>query len=348
MLERDREENVRLAYVAATRARDLLVVPVVGDGPVGGWLRVLDGALYPAPGRWRDARPAPGCPRFGDDSVLERPPRAERDPEGSVAPGAHVPEAGGSIVVFWDPAALGLGREPEGGLRQQRILAADASLAVSEEGVLAHRAWAENRAWLLQRGAEKSMRVRTVTEISGAVNEPAPAAWAAEETGAVARGQVELADTGVDRRGRPRGKRFGTLVHAVLAAAPLDAGAEVIARVARAEGRMVGASGEEVDAAARAASAALRHPLLLRAAASERRGECRRETPVMLPGSGGDLIEGVVDLAFREEGGWTVVDFKTDAEIAGRMARYETQVLLYVEAIRAATGEGARGVLLSV
>jgi hypothetical protein len=43
-----------------------------------------------------------------------------------------------------------------------------------------------------------------------------------------------------------------------------------------------------------------------------------------------------------------VVDFKTDAEIAGKKARYETQVLLYVEAIRAATGEGARGVLLSV
>ena len=111
---------------------------------------------------------------------------------------------------------------------------------------------------------------------------------------------------------------------------------------------MVGASAQEVDAAAEAATAALRHPLLCRAAASERRGECRRETPVMLPGSGGELIEGVVDLAFREEDGWTVVDFKTDAEIAGRMARYETQVLLYVEAIRAATGEGARGVLLAV
>jgi len=348
VLERDREENVRLAYVAATRARDLLVVPVVGDGPFDGWLRVLDRALYPAPGRWRDALPAPGCPRFGDDTVLERPLRAERDAEHAVAPGAHVPEAGGSLVVFWDPAALGLGREPEGGLRQQRILAADASSAVSEEGVLAHRAWAEHRAWLLDRGAEKTMRVRTVTEISGAASEPAPAAWLAAEPGVAARGTVELADTGIDRRGRPRGKRFGTLVHAVLAAAPLDAGADVIEAVARAEGRMVGASAQEVDAAAEAAVAALKHSILRRAAASERRGECRRETPVMLPGSGGDLVEGVVDLAFREEGGWTVVDFKTDAEIAGRMARYETQVLLYVEAIRAATGEGARGVLLTV
>ena len=31
---RDEAEGVRLAYVAATRARDLLIVPAVGDGPV--------------------------------------------------------------------------------------------------------------------------------------------------------------------------------------------------------------------------------------------------------------------------------------------------------------------------
>jgi ATP-dependent exoDNAse (exonuclease V) beta subunit len=46
-LQRDRAEAVRLGYVAATRARDLLVVPVVGDGPIAGWLDVLNPALYP-------------------------------------------------------------------------------------------------------------------------------------------------------------------------------------------------------------------------------------------------------------------------------------------------------------
>jgi ATP-dependent exoDNAse (exonuclease V) beta subunit len=69
---------------------------------------------------------------------------------------------------------------------------------------------------------------------------------------------------------------------------------------------------------------------------------------VILPWRGGELVEGVVDLAFRDADGWTVVDFKTDAELAGRKARYDTQVLLYVEAIRAATGDPARGVLLMV
>ena len=190
--------------------------------------------------------------------------------------------------------------------------------------------------------------MRTVTEIAEAVPEPAPAAFQARERRTPPTSRVELADTGVERRGRPRGKRFGTLVHAVLAAVDLDAQGPAIAAAARVEGRLMGASADEIDAAAEATVAALAHPLLRRAADSARRGECRRETPVVLPGSGGEIIEGVVDLAFRDQRGWTVVDFKTDAEIGGKRARYETQVLLYVEAIRAATGEGARGVLLSV
>jgi ATP-dependent helicase/nuclease subunit A len=215
--------------------------------------------------------------------------------------------------------------------------------------VLAHQAWAEQRAWLLARGAVPTLPVRTVTEIVEGVREPAPAAWSTREPPFdAALGLVELADTGIDRRGRPRGKRFGTLVHAVLATVDLDAEALVIGVAARAAGRVVGASAEEIEAAILAAVTALRHPILRRAAESARRGECRREAPVVLPGSGGELIEGVVDLAFREQRSWTVVDFKTDAELAGRKARYETQVLLYVEAIQAATGEGARGVLLAV
>jgi ATP-dependent helicase/nuclease subunit A len=60
----------------------------------------------------------------------------------------------------------------------------------------------------------------------------------------------------------------------------------------------------------------------------------------------------VIDLAFREwsprGATWTVVDFKTDAELEGRRLQYEAQVQLYVKAVRAATGETARGVLLLV
>ena len=62
----------------------------------------------------------------------------------------------------------------------------------------------------------------------------------------------------------------------------------------------------------------------------------------------GTLAEGVVDLAFREAEGWVVVDFKTDRELAERREVYAAQVALYVEAVAAATGLAARGVLLQV
>src|SRR5581483_9260430 len=44
---REQAEGVRVCYVAATRARDLLVVPAVGDSPFDGWLGPLNPALYP-------------------------------------------------------------------------------------------------------------------------------------------------------------------------------------------------------------------------------------------------------------------------------------------------------------
>ena len=114
------------------------------------------------------------------------------------------------------------------------------------------------------------------------------------------------------------------------------------------QGRIVGASSEEIDAAAEAAHRALAHPLLVRAAAAARAGKCRRETPVTMRLDDGTLVEGVADAAFVEDGAWTVVDFKTDVEIAGRMPEYRRQVGLYGRAIAAATGMPARAVLLRV
>ncbi|HEX4384967.1 MAG TPA: UvrD-helicase domain-containing protein, partial [Myxococcales bacterium] len=70
LLQRDREEVVRVAYVAATRARDLLVVPATGDGELAGWLEALAPGLYPNPEARRQPRVAPGCPPFGKETVL--------------------------------------------------------------------------------------------------------------------------------------------------------------------------------------------------------------------------------------------------------------------------------------
>jgi ATP-dependent helicase/nuclease subunit A len=355
-LRRDAAESVRLAYVAATRARDLLVVPTVGDEEIAGWIDVLNPVVYPESRGRRQGADAPGCPKFGRDSVFERPESTRKGAGASVQPGLHEPRAGKHRVVWWDPRALDLDRAEEVGLRQQRILEADAGEVHADEGIQAHERWQASRSHALESGGKPSIVVRSVTSLAASRAEPD------ESGGAVALQEVEL-----DRRGRPGGKRFGILVHAVLAAVDLDADEPAVRAAARAQGRLVGASGDEIDAAAVATRAALAHPLLRRAAASAATGGLRRETPVLLRLDDGSLAEGVVDLAFREQGAgnggdagaagegdgaggvsWTVVDFKTDRELADRRAPYEAQVRLYADAVARATREPARAVLLIV
>src|SRR5262249_8014065 len=137
----------------------------------------------------------------------------------------------------------------------------------------------------------------------------------------------------------------GTLVHAVLAEVDLRASAAGVARTAELQGRIVGATAEEVAAASAAVVAALAHPVVARASESP---ALRREVPIFLRLADGRLAEGVVDLAFREAGAWTVVDWKTDAELGPRRATYAAQVALYAEAIARATGERAEPLLLVV
>jgi ATP-dependent exoDNAse (exonuclease V) beta subunit len=62
----------------------------------------------------------------------------------------------------------------------------------------------------------------------------------------------------------------------------------------------------------------------------------------------GTLVEGVLDLAFREKDAWTVVDFKTDREFEKELAQYKRQVGLYALSIERATGEFCGGVLMRI
>jgi len=111
---------------------------------------------------------------------------------------------------------------------------------------------------------------------------------------------------------------------------------------------MLGATDIEVAAAGAAAAAALAHPILARARAAVGVGTCRREVPVTMQQDDGMLVEGVVDLAFLDEGTWVVVDFKTDRELAVGLDVYRRQVQLYAEMVGRATGEPARAVLMRV
>src|SRR5262249_45388918 len=148
---------------------------------------------------------------------------------------------------------------------------------------------------------------------------------------------------------RPSGRRFGALVHAVLATVDFNASADEIGAIAQANARLMDATPEETDAAVTAVRHALTHPLIQRAATAQ---SLRRETPLQHYRDDDTLIEGVVDLAFQEStpefNGWTVVDFKTDREIEHVENQYRAQVAAYVEAVRIATASPARGFLLVV
>jgi ATP-dependent exoDNAse (exonuclease V) beta subunit len=154
---------------------------------------------------------------------------------------------------------------------------------------------------------------------------------------------VAVHRTDAVREGRPRGKAFGVLVHAVLAEVRLDGDNAQVVAASQAAGRMLGASEADVKHAAAAAIAALRHPLLREAASAEH----RRESPVLLRDND-TLIEGVLDLAFRRGDKWIIVDFKTDRELDDAKAAYEAQVRLYARAVSETTGCPTEALLLLV
>lgn len=326
--QRDLAEGVRVAYVAATRARDLLVVAAVGDAARDGWISPLNKAVYPAKPDFRKSVPAPLCPEFGHATVLERPVGFDGMSEFSVKPGLHKPENASHSVVWWDPAILRLRAEISLGLRREEILVEDKD-GQDTEGVRRYNDWKTSRQRSVERGLTASLDVFLATDAV----EPPP--------GYSNRVQVER----VRREGpRPKGARFGSLVHLVLRDVEFTAPPDSIERIARTHARLLDATGEEVEAAAHAVTAALQHPLLERA---RRASRCYRELPVVINDAIG-LLEAVIDLAFVEENGWFIVDFKTDAEDPQRLLRYRRQVGWYMHSLEKTTGKAARGCLLHV
>ena len=335
---RDVAEAHRLAYVAATRARDVLVVPAIGDAAYdGGWLDPLVPAIYPPEKVRRSSGKAVGCPAFkSTDSVLNRPDGDPATPL-TVAPGRF--QFDGYSVTWFDPHALHLGAASSFGLVRDDLIVKDGNMFAVEERLAEYERWRAARETTIQSGSRASVRFQTAT------------AWAADaaqkgldDVLAAAASGVEIAEV-ARRTSRPGGPRFGTLVHAVLATVSLDAGDEAIARTAETHARMLDASASEIAAATEVVRGVLRHDIMVRA----RRGaKLRRETPVSWVQDDGTLIEGVLDLAFDEGDRTVVVDFKTDHELSAGEARYRAQVHQYVRAVARATGREVRGILFRV
>ena len=133
---------------------------------------------------------------------------------------------------------------------------------------------------------------------------------------------LEYDSTEATREIRPSGRRFGTLVHAVMRDVAYEADDAAIATFVALHGRILGGSEEECAAAQSAVSLPIHY---WRAHDAVRR---HREYPVVLPLEGGKLLEGVVDLAFAENGEWVVVDFKTDANVTARRVPYDANCVL--------------------
>ncbi len=322
----DEAEGVRLAYVAATRAKDLLVVPA------------------PPMASRRDGKRGPKCPAFkSKDSVLRRPNDEAAGP-GTVAPGLHPFADAGYSVVWWDPSALELGLKPTFGVRREDLIVKDVPRNVVGDGRSKYDHWQLARARAREAGAIPSLAVATAREVSE--KEEGRRQKESEKTDF----RLETLDLRTPfHPERTGGAEFGTLVHAILARVPFDAARMAIDDAASVEARVFGMTDADAIAAADVAAKVLKHDLLKRAHAAEARGACRRETPVTCTLDDGTLVEGVVDLAFEDTGRWIVVDYKTDREIAeDGEDRYREQISLYATAIARATGLPAECVLVRV
>jgi ATP-dependent helicase/nuclease subunit A len=284
---REKAEGIRIAYVAATRARDLLVIPGIPDDPLRPWrigdapywLSPLDSALYPAPG--------------------EKP-----------------------LATWWSLSRLKLHSEAPRGIRDKELLE---HAGVADEQAAAYQRWREDRAIIAAAGQKPSLRL--------ILPHAAPAADRVTRP-------VETILLPRDS-GRPTGGRFGELVHALL----LRGDPEGLAAAASLQARVLGATDREVAAAILAVERALASPLLQ---AARQADLVLRESPISARLADGAVLDGVIDLAFRDANGWTVVDFKTSEDLEQHRRRHEAQLGLYAEALERTAGGPVRAVLLGV
>jgi ATP-dependent exoDNAse (exonuclease V) beta subunit len=140
------------------------------------------------------------------------------------------------------------------------------------------------------------------------------------------------------------GTAIGRAVHGVLQSVDLATGAGLADAVAA----QVLAEGVVPYAAlvTELAAAALAAPLVRRAAARPHWRESYAATVI-----GDKVLEGVIDLLYRDDDGLVIVDYKTDAvpfsALSARVDFYRPQMAAYAAAVEAAAGEPvARCVLL--
>ncbi|HYU43158.1 MAG TPA: UvrD-helicase domain-containing protein [Vicinamibacteria bacterium] len=137
------------------------------------------------------------------------------------------------------------------------------------------------------------------------------------------------------------GRDFGSLVHRILEWVPL-AEPERVRGMAEALAPSFGLDAASAARAATAAERALALPVMERARLATR---VWRELPLWFP-EGAELLEGVIDLVFEEDGALVLVDYKTDGIAAeqalAQAAHHAPQLQLYGRGLAQALGMPVR------
>lgn len=161
--------------------------------------------------------------------------------------------------------------------------------------------------------------------------------------GAETGGGAPLPATTPSRREGEHGVEWGTVIHQLLELALISPGADLqgVAQTALSEQGLDPGLAAEAEALVRSVT---RSDLWKRALNSlERYVEVPFQMLAAADGPVPTLLRGQIDLVFREEDGWVVVDYKTDQAVAGEPAAsadyYAGQVRLYAQAWERCTGE---------
>ena len=290
----DQHERLRLLYVAATRARDHLVVPVHRKDRVEPRFPTSAEVLLRAGGD------GPNLTRLRSGTVPSPRP-------GPTAAGPGPAPAGGSPLPA--PAAWRSAHEAA-------LEAASRPLAVSA--------------------------TRLAREAAAGREAEASAARAAARDAGLAKGARDL-DLPPWQKGR-YGTAIGRAVHGVLQTVDLATGAG-LSDAAAGQAAAEGVLGKEpvIEALCRSA---LDSDVVRRAATRPH----WREVYVGIP-RGDGILEGYIDLLYRDDDGLVVVDYKTDAwrseaELDAKVERYAVQLAAYAEAVETALGEPVHAKIL--
>ncbi|MCM2254238.1 MAG: UvrD-helicase domain-containing protein [Vicinamibacteria bacterium] len=304
-LEQEAAQERRLLYVALTRARDHLVLPCYAGHREDGW---LDQALagFVVEGKQ---------PPWGGRSAAWR----------------NDGTPGQAEITWFDSRALAPATGVEGAA--PRLASIEGSEVEAWAGLIAEEAWTRERRER-RRKARQPRRPALAATAAGAPPTSAEDVRPAT-TEVVDERSVELLDAHVPKAPARTGGEFGRLTHALLLL-PRDADLAAMARALAPEYGFA-AGDEGVLAAATLAARAHDLPEIVEAGAADR---VFREVPFAVP-LDGQLVTGRIDLAWRRDGAWKVVDFKTAAFSDETRARevHGPQLRIYARALAALTGE---------